>query len=117
MQKMSEEIAIYCLKADSESYSEVCEECSIYGNVGCDHCYNDAIDMAIKALEELNLYKQGGLVLIPADVFQRQCDELDAYKTIADEDATAETRKILTDLAFDEEIRKADFVLVSKRPA
>ena len=52
MQKMSEEIAIYCLKADSESYSEVCEECSIYGNVGCDHCYNDAINMAIKALEK-----------------------------------------------------------------
>ena len=82
MQKMSEEIVIYCLKAGSESYSEVCEECSIYGNVGCDHCYNDAINMAIKALEELSLYKQGGLVLIPADVFQRQCDELDAYKVI-----------------------------------
>lgn len=57
MQKMSEEIALYCLKADSQSYSEVCEECSIYGNVGCDHCYNDAINMAIKALEEIQQYR------------------------------------------------------------
>ena len=44
-------------------------------------CCN-AFRLAIKALEELILYKQGGLVLIPTDVFQRQCDELDAYKAI-----------------------------------
>lgn len=62
MQKMSEEIALYCLKADSESYSEVCEECSIYGNVGCDHCYNDAINMAIQALEEIQQYRAIGTV-------------------------------------------------------
>lgn len=62
MQKMSEEIALYCLKADSESYSEVCEECSIYGNIGCDHCYNDAINMAIQALEEIQQYRAIGTV-------------------------------------------------------
>ena len=60
MQKMREEIALYCLKADSESYSEVCEECSIYGNVGCDHCYNDAINTAIQALEEIQQYRAIG---------------------------------------------------------
>lgn len=44
--------AIYCLKAESERYSEVCEECSLYGEVGCDHCYDDATDIAIEAIEK-----------------------------------------------------------------
>ncbi len=48
--KVSE--AIYCMKAESERYSEVCEECPLYGKTGCDHCQNDAIDMAIKSLEK-----------------------------------------------------------------
>lgn len=98
MQKMSEGIALYCLKADSESYSEVCEECSIYGNVGCDHCYNDAINMAIKALEELSLYKKGSLVLIPSDVFKRQCDELDVYKAIGTVEECREAVDVLRKL-------------------
>ena len=50
---MTENEAVYCLKADSESHSEVCEECDLYGVVGCDHCQNDAIKIAIKALEEI----------------------------------------------------------------
>lgn len=50
---MTENEAVYCLKADSESHSEVCEECDLYGAVGCDHCQNDAIKIAIKALEEV----------------------------------------------------------------
>lgn len=49
--------AIYCLKAESERYSEVCEECTLYRKAGCDHCYNDITDVAIKALEELKEYK------------------------------------------------------------
>lgn len=40
------------------------------------------IEAAIEALKELSQYKQGGLVLIPADVYKRQCDELDEYKAI-----------------------------------
>lgn len=52
-------------------------------------CCN-AFRLAIKALEELILYKQGGLVLIPTDVFQRQCDELDAYKAIGTVDQCRE---------------------------
>ena len=49
---MTEQEAIYCMKAGSERYSHVCEECSLYGETGCDHCYDDANDVAIKALEK-----------------------------------------------------------------
>ena len=48
------------------------------------------IEAAIEALKELSQYKQGGLVLIPADVYQRQCDELDAYKAIGTVDQCRE---------------------------
>lgn len=57
---MNENEAVYCLKADSESHSEVCEECDLYGVVGCDHCQNDAIEIAIKALEEVQQYRAIG---------------------------------------------------------
>ena len=57
---MTENEAVYCLKADSESHSEVCEECDLYGLVGCDHCQNDAIEFAIKALEEVQQYREIG---------------------------------------------------------
>lgn len=57
---MTEDEAVYCLKADSESHSEVCEECDLYGVVGCDHCENDAIEIAIKALEEVQQYRAIG---------------------------------------------------------
>ncbi len=57
---MTENEAIYCLKADSESHSEVCEECNLHGLVGCDHCQNDAIEVAIKALEEVQRYRAIG---------------------------------------------------------
>lgn len=59
---MTENEAIYCLKAESERHSEVCEECSLYGKTGCDHCYNDATDMAIKALEEVQEFRKLGTV-------------------------------------------------------
>lgn len=49
---MTEQEAIYCLKAVSERYPQVCEECQLYGQTGCDHCYDDANDVAIKALEK-----------------------------------------------------------------
>lgn len=49
---------VYCLKAESERYSEVCEECISYGKVGCDHCFNDNIDIAIEALEAIQKVKE-----------------------------------------------------------
>lgn len=48
---MKREEAIYCLKAQSERYSEVCEECPLYGQIGVDHCCEDALQMAITALQ------------------------------------------------------------------
>lgn len=48
---MKIEEAIYCLKAESERYSEVCEECPLYGQTGVDHCCEDALQLAITALQ------------------------------------------------------------------
>ena len=44
--------------------------------------YMNALDMAIEALEEIQLYKDNKLCLIPEDVYSKQCEELDAYKEI-----------------------------------
>lgn len=48
---MKIEEVIYCFKAQSERYSEVCEECPLYGQTGVDHCCEDALQMAITALQ------------------------------------------------------------------
>lgn len=55
--------AIKWLRA--KSYQEFCKE---------------PCEIAIKALEELNLYEQNGLCLIPSNVYERQCEELDRLK-------------------------------------
>lgn len=57
---MTENIAIYCLKAASELNPEMCEECPLYGQTGADHCCEDALQVAIKALEELQQYRTIG---------------------------------------------------------
>mgnify|MGYP005804111725 CR=1 FL=1 len=45
--------------------------------------YMNAMDMAIEALKEIQLYKDNKLCLVPKkDVYSRQCSELDAYKEI-----------------------------------
>lgn len=44
--------------------------------------YMNALDMAISALKEIQLYKDNKLCLIPTDVYSRQCSELDTYKEI-----------------------------------
>ena len=44
--------------------------------------YMKALDMAIEALKEIQLYKDNKLCLVPTDVYSRQCSELDAYKEI-----------------------------------
>ena len=41
-----------------------------------------AIEEAIEALKEIQLYKDNKLCLVPEDVYSRQCSELDAYKEI-----------------------------------
>lgn len=42
----------------------------------------DGIDVAISAMQELQLYKDTKLCLIPEDVYGNQCEELDRYKQI-----------------------------------
>ena len=41
-----------------------------------------SLDMAIKALEEVQMYYDGKLCLVPEDVFGRICEENDEYKEI-----------------------------------
>lgn len=49
---MTREIALHCMKSASELESELCEECPIYGQTGCDHCYEDALQYVIAMLEQ-----------------------------------------------------------------
>lgn len=53
-----------------------------YSNI--DNCEKeiDACKIAIEALKEISLYKNGGLCLVPAGVYEKQCKELDEYKEI-----------------------------------
>ena len=44
--------------------------------------YMNALDIAISALKEVQLYKDNKLCLVPEDVYSRQCSELDTYKEI-----------------------------------
>lgn len=55
---MTREIALHCMKSASELERELCEECPIYGQTGCDHCFEDALQYVIGMLEqEPILYK------------------------------------------------------------
>lgn len=57
---MTENEAIFCIKAESELYPEICDECKLYGKTGCDHCNEDAMELAIEALEEVRQYRAIG---------------------------------------------------------
>ena len=49
---MTREIVLHCMKSASELERELCEECPIYGQTGCDHCYEDALQYVIAMLEQ-----------------------------------------------------------------
>ena len=55
--------------------------------------YMNALDMAISALKEIQLYKDNKLCLIPTDVYSRQCSELDAYKEIGTVEECREAKR------------------------
>ena len=55
--------------------------------------YMNALDMAISALKEIQLYKDNKLCLVPEDVYSRQCSELDAYKEIGTVEECREARE------------------------
>ena len=58
--EMTTEIALHCMK--SAICEEVCEECPMYGEVGTDHCEDDAHRLAIQAIEEIQQYRAIGTV-------------------------------------------------------
>lgn len=61
-------IAIHCLGVQAEQ--EVCEECDIYGN-----CHTDCKDVAvvaIKALEEIQQYREIGTVAECWEAIEKQ---------------------------------------------
>lgn len=49
---MTREIALHCMKSYSELHSDLCELCSIYGETGSDHCFEDALQYVIGMLEQ-----------------------------------------------------------------
>lgn len=55
---MNGKIALHCMKAYSEHYNEMCEECDIYGQTGSDHCFEDALQYAIESVEKLEQIKE-----------------------------------------------------------
>ena len=55
--------------------------------------YDTVLKMAIKALEEISLYKQGGLCLVPTDVYEKQCKQLDEYKELGTVEELREARE------------------------
>ena len=63
--------------------------------------YKKAKQIAIAALEELNLYEQGGVCLIPSDVYKKQCEELDRLKEMTNpEKPVILEYKLLTDMGW-----------------
>ena len=69
---MTEQEAMFCLKAESERYQEICNECTLYGEVGCDHCFDDAMDVAIRALEEIQQYRASSFGDIKQAILKEQ---------------------------------------------
>lgn len=72
---MTENEAILMMRYRIDTASEIAGK-------GTDGKAFEDMEMAIKALEEIHLYHEGKLCLIPTDVYSRQCEELDAYKEI-----------------------------------
>lgn len=70
---MDKKYAINLIKYRIKTASEIAGK-------GLDGKAFEDLEMAIKALEELNLYEENGLCLIPSDVYERQCEELDRLK-------------------------------------
>lgn len=52
-----------------------------------------AIEEAIEALKEIQLYKDNKLCLVPEDVYSRQCSELDEYKEIGTVEECREAKR------------------------
>lgn len=83
-----------------------CDNCEHNYGKGTSGEQKEALSIAIKALEEIKMYKDGKLCLIPADVCAKQCEELDAYKEIGTLDecrAAVEKQKVNKELESHDE--------------
>ena len=71
-------IAIHCLGVQAEQ--EVCEECDIYGN--CHTDCKDAAVVAIKAIEEIQQYREIGTVEECREAVEKQKPQKALIETI-----------------------------------
>lgn len=70
----------HCLKNSTKGLCKInCGECK--ENIPIAY-QEKSYEVAITALKEIQLYKDGKLCLVPKDVYSKQCCELDAYKEI-----------------------------------
>ena len=76
---MTREIALHCMKSYSELHSDLCELCPIYGETGCDHCFEDALEYVIGMLEQEP--RKGHWII---DGHHRRCPKCDEYFCIKD---------------------------------
>lgn len=63
-------------------YQEVVKYFENKLNTGVNRNRRKYYKTAISAMQELQMYKDGKLCLVPEDVYTRQCEELDAYKQL-----------------------------------
>lgn len=65
---------------EREAIEAINKEYESFLPLSTSHDFDTAMAVSIKALEELALYKEGGLCLVPADIYEKQCKELDELK-------------------------------------
>lgn len=75
---MTKEIALHCMKSASELERELCEECLIYGQTGCDHCFEDALQYVIGMLEQEPILDKISSEIVAIDI-NGQVDEHTAF--------------------------------------
>lgn len=65
---------------EREAIEAINKEYESFLPLSTSHDFDTAMAVSIKALEELALYKEGKLCLVPADIYEKQCKELDELK-------------------------------------
>lgn len=79
------------------------KEITIEGNARRVAKFFEGLDIAISAMQELQMYKDNRLCLIPDDVYKRQCEELDKYKEIGTVKGCEDAIKAYDDCYFEKQ--------------
>ena len=61
MNSVEKEVVLHCLKSMIDE--ELCEECSLYGTTGTDHCEKDCVRLAINELEQDTKTEERGQIM------------------------------------------------------